>query len=110
MEGKGFRDEFQELDKQGIAVVGMSADPPKKQKKFHDKHEFPYPLLCDEEHSVLSAYGAWGPKKLAGHKYEGITRISYLIDETGKIAKVYPKVKAATHAREVLEDWATLAR
>ncbi len=58
---------------------------------------------------MLTAYGAWGPKKLAGREYKGITRISYLIDESGKVAKVYPKVKPADHPKEVLADWGELA-
>ena len=59
---------------------------------------------------MLTAYGAWGPKTLYGRKYEGITRMSYLIDAAGKVVKVYPKVKVAEHPAEVLTDWAELGR
>ena len=87
----------------------MSADPPKKQKKFHEKYGFPFALLCDEGHEVLEAYGAWGPKKLYGREYKGITRSSYLVDEAGTVVKAYPKVKPADHPKEVLADWDALA-
>ena len=83
----------------------MSADPPAKQKKFVEKQGFPYPMLCDESHEVLEAYGVWGPKKFMGRDYEGTTRITYLINEDGTIHKVYPKVKPAGHAQQILEDW-----
>ena len=82
----------------------MSADPPAKQKKFAEKNNFQYPLLCDESKNVLKAYHAWGIKKMYGREYEGIKRISYLIDEDGKILKAYSKVKTSSHAVDVLSD------
>lgn len=82
----------------------MSADSPTKQKMFAEKQEFQYQLLCDEEKSVLKAYHAWGKKKLYGREYEGIKRISYLIDEEGNILKTYDKVKTKTHAQDILKD------
>ena len=82
----------------------MSADPPAKQKKFAEKYAFPFPLLCDETHETLRAYHAWGLKKFMGREYEGLHRITYVIDEEGRIAQAYPKVKVKTHAREVLQD------
>ena len=87
----------------------MSADAPKKQKKFHEKYSFPFKLLCDENHDVLEAYGAWTLKKNYGREYMGIARISYLIDEQGKIAKVYEKVKTSEHPKQALADWVELA-
>ncbi len=88
--------------------MGISADPPAKQKKFHAKYDFPYPLLCDESHAMLTAYGVWGPKQFMGKKYDGINRTSYLVDESGKVVKVYSKVKVGDHPRQVLADWAAL--
>ena len=82
----------------------MSADSPAKQKKFAEKQEFQYPLLSDEEKNVLKSYYAWGKKKLYGREYEGIKRISYLIDEKGIIQKAYEKVKTKSHAQDVLSD------
>lgn len=82
----------------------MSADSPAKQRKFSEKQDFQYPLLCDEQKDILKAYHAWGKKKLYGREYEGIKRISYLIDEEGKILKAYEKVKTKSHAQDVLKD------
>lgn len=62
-------------------------------------------MLCDESHDMLTAYGVWGPKKFMGREYEGTNRTTYLINKDGTIYKVYPKVKPAEHAREVLADW-----
>jgi len=104
VEGKGFRDEFKKFKAKNYTIIGMSADPPTKQKKFAEKQEFQYPLLCDEEKNVLRAYHAWGKKKLYGREYEGIKRISYLIDEKGFISKVYEKVKTKSHAQDILND------
>jgi peroxiredoxin Q/BCP len=82
----------------------MSADSPAKQKKFAEKQEFQYPLLCNEQKDILKEYHAWGKKKLYGREYEGIKRISYLIDEEGIILKAYEKVKTKSHAQDVLKD------
>lgn len=82
----------------------MSADPPSRQKKFAEKQGFQYPLLCDEGKDILKAYHAWGVKKMYGREYEGIKRISYLIDEEGVILKAYSKVKTKSHAEDVLAD------
>lgn len=82
----------------------MSADSPAKQKKFAEKQDFQYPLLCDEQKDILKVYHAWGKKKLYGREYEGIKRISYLIDEEGIISKAYEKVKTKSHAQDVLKD------
>jgi len=62
-------------------------------------------MLCDEGHAMLKAYGAWGPKKMAGREYEGIYRITYLINADGSIEKVYPKVKPPEHAQQIIRDW-----
>ncbi len=76
----------------------------KKQKTFCDKQNFQYSLLSDENKEMLKAYKAWGKKKFMGREYDGIHRISYLIDEHGKVEKVYEKVKTKSHALDVLKD------
>jgi len=81
----------------------MSADSPARQKKFSEKQEFQYTMLCNEGKDVLKAYHSWGKKKLYGREYEGIKRISYLIDEEGIILKAYEKVKNKSHAQDVLK-------
>ena len=81
----------------------MSADSPKKQKKFCEKQSYEYPMLGDEEKNVLRAYGVWGKKKLYGREYEGITRSTYIVDEKGIIEQVLKKVSVKSHAQDVLE-------
>ncbi len=103
VEGCGLRDDYARFETLGIQVLGMSADTPKRQKNFGTKNEFPFPLVSDESTDTISAYGAWGPKKFMGREYEGIHRISYLIDEAGRIEKTWRKVKTKTHAQDVLE-------
>ena len=104
IEGKGFRDEFQNFEKNNIQIIGVSADPPIKQKKFADKKSFQYPLLSDESHEMLEAYKVWGKKKFMGREYMGISRITYVIDESGIVEKVYEKVSVKSHSKDILND------
>lgn len=103
-EGKGFRDEFKKFKDKNIVVLGMSADSTKKQKNFCEKQSFPFPLLSDQSTDVLKAYDAWGIKKMYGREYQGIYRITYVIDEGGKIMNTYSKVSVKTHALDILQD------
>jgi len=103
-EKAGWFKEFKKFKEKNYIIIGMSADSPVKQKNFAEKYGFQYPLLSDESKEVLKAYHAWGIKKLYGREYEGIMRISYLIDENGKILKAYSKVKTKSHAEDVLSD------
>ncbi len=89
-----------------MEILGCSADPPKKQKKFCEKKKFPYFLLSDESHEMLKAYGVWGKKKFMGREYMGISRVTYIIDENGFIEKVYEKVSVKSHAGDILNDFA----
>ena len=82
----------------------MSADSPLKQKKFVEKFNFPYQMLSDESKEMIKSYKAWGLKKFMGREYEGIHRISYLINEEGFIDFVFNKVKTKTHAVDVLNE------
>ena len=104
IEGKGFRDEFQKFEEKNIQIVGCSADPQQKQKKFCDKQNFQFPLLSDESHQMLEAYRVWGKKKFMGREYMGISRVTYIIDENGMIEKVYEKVRTISHAKDILND------
>ena len=103
IEGKGFRDEFKKFQEDNIVILGISADPINKQKKFCDKQKFPYDLLSDESHEMLESYGVWGKKKFMGREYMGISRITYIIDENGKIEHVIEKVKTMSHAKDILQ-------
>ena len=104
MEGKGFRDEFHNFENNNIQILGCSADSPKKQKKFTEKQAFQYPILCDENHEMLIAYGVWGKKKFMGREYKGIYRTTFIIDEEAYIERVYKKVKINSHALSILND------
>ena len=104
IEGGGFRDEFHKFKEKNLQVIGCSADPPAKQKKFCDKQKFQYPVLCDGNHEMLKAYGVWGKKKFMGREYMGISRITYIIDEEGIIIQVYEKVKTISHAKDILDN------
>lgn len=86
------RDAEPDLTQAGVAAVGISPDPPEKQKKFDEKHGLGFPLLSDEDHAVAQAYGVWGEKKMYGKSYEGIIRSSFLIDEKGRIMQAWYKV------------------
>lgn len=88
----------------GVQIIGMSKDTVKRQKNFATKFGFDYPLLSDVDGDVVEAYEAWGRKKFMGREYDGIFRISYLIDENGMIEKVYGKVKTKSHGTDVLAD------
>ncbi len=104
------RDNFPAFKKLGITVFGVSADNEKSHKKFEEKYSLPFTLLSDTGHTVAEAYGAWGLKKFMGREYEGIHRVSFLINPEGKIAKVYEKVKPEAHADEVLADLKALMK
>ena len=101
-EGIGFRDELEKYNKLNIDVIGVSADSPKKQKKFVDKYNFNYPMLCDESHEMLEQYGVWGLKKFMGKEYMGISRITYVLDVNHNIVEVFDKVNTKSHASDIL--------
>ena len=104
IEGQEFRDEFTKFQEKNTVILGMSADSVKSQKNFCEKQNFPFSLVSDPEKTTIRKYEAIGLKKMYGREYEGIFRISYLIDENGLVQKTYGKVKPKEHAKEVLED------
>ena len=101
-EACSFRDEFAQLKKRGVGVLGVSADDQKAHQKFTEKYSLPFTLLSDPEHEMIEKYGAWVEKNMYGRKYMGIARITYIIDEAGKIAHAFAKVKPGIHAQEVI--------
>ena len=103
-EACAFRDEHAKYKKAKAVVLGVSCDSVAKHDKFVGKYDLPFLLLADEDQKIVKKYGAWGPKKFMGKEYEGIHRISYLIDPAGKIQKIWPKVKPEEHAAEVLAE------
>lgn len=102
-EACNLRDNYKELQTAGYSLLGVSADSEKKQANFKNKYEFPFPLLADEEHQVINAFGVWGPKKFMGREYDGIHRKTFLIDENGVVERVIDKVKTKDHAAQILE-------
>ena len=101
-EACAFRDEHAQFEEAEAVVLGVSCDSVAKHDKFISKFDLPFLLLSDEDQTIVNAYGSWGPKKFMGKEYEGIHRISFLIDPQGKIQKIWPKVKPEEHAAEVL--------
>ncbi len=106
-EACSFRDAFADFKKRGIKVLGVSPDSEASHQKFTAKYKLPFALLADPDHAIADAYGVWGEKKFMGRTYLGVKRITFLIDEKGKIKKVFEKVKPEEHATEVLEAFAT---
>jgi len=97
------RDNFGLLKKKGIEVVGVSPDDSAKHKRFEERNKLPFPLIADTEHVILEKYGVWDQKQLFGHKYMGVLRTTFVIDEKGVIVKVFTKPKSKMHAEEILE-------
>jgi thioredoxin-dependent peroxiredoxin len=103
VEAIGFRDELETFEERGIQIVGASADSEKANGRFKVKHDLPFLLFCDNEaRDLCTAFGVWQEKKMAGRKYMGIVRSSFLIDGTGSVEIAFPKVNTKTHAQDVL--------
>jgi len=98
-----FRDSWAAVKRSGALVFGISPDGVASHSKFSAKLTLPFPLLADTDHAVAERYGVWGEKSMYGRKYFGILRTTFVIDETGSIAKVFERVKPKGHAAEVLE-------
>ena len=101
-EACNLRDNYKELQDAGYELLGVSEDSQKKQANFRNKYEFPFPLLADEDHTVINAFGVWGPKKFMGKEYDGIHRMTFVVNGDGKVSKVIEKVKTKDHAAQLL--------
>ena len=102
-EACSFRDSFAEFGRRGIEVLGVSTDDEKSHRKFAEKYSLPFKLLADTDHSVADLYEVYGEKQFMGRKYMGVARKTFLIDEEGRLRKVFDKVKVDEHADEVLQ-------
>ena len=102
MEACSFRDANDKFENEKIRVIGVSVDNEKSHQKFITKFELPYTLIADTDKKVVEAYGVWAEKSMYGKKYMGTNRKTFLIDEKGKIVKIFEKVDVAKHADEVL--------
>jgi peroxiredoxin Q/BCP len=103
-----FRDLHPLLSGEGLEVWGISPDDAASHARFRAKFELPFSLLVDEDHAIAERYGAWGVKKNYGREYMGLIRSSFLVAPDGRIAHVWPRVKADGHAAQVLETYRAL--
>jgi len=97
------RDNFETFKAKNYALLGVSADSAKAQLKFVEKYNLPFPLLADEDKSVIQAFGVWGPKKFMGREYDGIHRTTFVIDEKGCIEEIIFDVKTKAHSQQILK-------
>lgn len=102
-EACNFRDDYNEYEKAGVVILGVSPDSPKSHTRFKNKFSLPFTLLADENHAVCELYQVWGLKKSMGKEYEGVFRTSFVIDKQGMIVKVFENVKPDGHSLQVLE-------
>ena len=102
VEACNLRDHYKELQAKGYELLGVSADSERKQANFKKKFDFPFPLLADEDKTVINTFGVWGPKKFMGRAFDGIHRMTFLIDENGVVERVIEKVKTKDHAAQIL--------
>ncbi|CAM4341114.1 thioredoxin-dependent thiol peroxidase [Zobellia roscoffensis] len=103
-EACNLRDNYAELQAEGYELLGVSADSEKRQTNFKRKYDFPFPLLADEDHTVINTFGVWGPKKFMGREYDGIHRKTFVVDGDAIVIKVIDKVKTKDHAAQLLEE------
>ena len=102
-EACAFRDIYSDLERFNVVLLGVSNDPMESHLAFRDKHKLPFPLLSDEDAAVSKLYGVYKQKNLYGKKYMGIERTTFVIDRTGRIAQIWPKVKVDGHIQDVIE-------
>lgn len=107
-EACAFRDSSKKFTKAGTVIVGVSPDISAAQASFKAKYDLPFTLLADAAHEAAEAWGVWKEKSMYGRKYMGVERTTFLIDKTGRVARIFPKVKIEGHAEEVLEALAAL--
>jgi peroxiredoxin Q/BCP len=103
IESCNLRDNYKNLLALGIEVVGVSADTQRKHQNFIRRFNLPYRLISDTDKKVINDYGVWGPKKFMGRTFDGIHRITFVINEEGKIEKIFKKVKSKQHTDQILE-------
>ena len=107
-EADEFSKDYKKFQREGIEIIGISPDDVESHKKFCEKMGIKYLLLADTDKEVSKKFGVWGKKKFMGREYMGVLRSTFLVNEKGKIFKIYPKVKPAGHSKEVLQDFLNL--
>ena len=101
-EACNLRDNYQALIEKGFKIIGVSPDDEKSHKNFSEKYVLPFALIPDKPLKIIRDYGAWGKKKLYGKEYEGLIRMTFVIDEKGKIAHIFHKVDTKNHTAQIL--------
>ncbi len=104
-----FRDAYEGFRREDVVVIGISKDSQASHQRFAEKHQLPFILLSDPELQAIQAFGVWQEKKLYGKVSHGVVRSTFVIDEEGKIIKVFPKAKPDTNATEILDFLSTKA-
>ncbi len=104
VQGCLFRDYHREIIDKNAVILGISADDASSHRDFKSKYSFPFDLLSDADHKVSELYGAWGTKSFFGKKFEGIKRMTYLINPKGEVVKVWEKANPKTNAKDVLDE------
>jgi peroxiredoxin Q/BCP len=107
-EADEFSKDYSKFKKEGIEIIGVSPDDVNSHKKFCEKMGIKYLLLADIDKEISKMFGVWGKKKFMGREYMGVMRSTFLVNEKGKIFKIYPKVKPAGHSKEVLKEFLNL--
>jgi peroxiredoxin Q/BCP len=103
-EACNLRDNYEDLLKRGFAIIGVSPDDEKSHAKFRSKFDLPFSLISDPDAGIISKYEAWGEKNMYGKKYMGVLRSTFVIDESGKIMKIFRKVDTNNHTRQILDE------
>ncbi|TSA50601.1 MAG: thioredoxin-dependent thiol peroxidase [Sphingobacteriales bacterium] len=104
-ESCNLRDNWSTLKKKGFIVIGVSPDNEESHRKFVDKFDLPFTLLVDSDKKIINDYECWGEKNMYGRKYFGVLRHTFVIDENGKIEKIFLKVDTANHTQQILESY-----
>ncbi len=99
------RDHYGVLLEKGFRIIEVSADSAKSHQGFASKFDLPFPLIPDTDRKVINAFGVWGPKKFMGRSFEGIHRVTFVLDEQGKVEKVFTKVDTKNHAEQILKEY-----
>ncbi len=102
-EALNLKNHYEKLKKNGFEVIGVSPDSEQSHKKFTDKFDLPFQLISDTEKTLLNLFGVWGEKKMYGKTYQGVHRTTFIIDETGTIMKIFPKVKTKEHYEQIMK-------
>ncbi|MCF8373622.1 MAG: thioredoxin-dependent thiol peroxidase [Bacteroidales bacterium] len=99
------RDNYELLKEKGFEVFGISPDTEKSHHRFIERHDLPFSLIMDEDKKIMEDYGVWGEKKMYGKSFMGVNRTTFIIDEKGKIEKVFKKVNTKAHVEQILAEY-----